>query len=65
MSKTEQIRTLFTEILNSIEALYESEEHSQKVPLGLSELAANCAVLLSIEELLFEALKVIEEAGNE
>jgi hypothetical protein len=65
MSKTEQIRTLFTEILNGITVLDQSEEHSQEVFLKMSEIAACAGILLSIEEILFEALETIEESGNE
>ena len=65
MTKTEQIKELFTGVLNNFVPLSDSEDHSQQAYLDKGEIAAYCGILLNIEELLFESLKAVEEATNE
>jgi len=65
MNKTEQIREMFNDMLNNIKpvedvSVLDSEELFKK-----AELTAHIAILVSLEELFFECMLAVEEAGNE
>jgi hypothetical protein len=63
VSKTQQLRALYHEILNQSE---EVNVHDSKEEI-LDKLGkiASVAILLNLEDLIFEALQTIEEPVNE
>jgi len=65
MTKTEQIRELFTDVLNAFVLLGDSEDHSQQAYLDKANMQAYLGILLGIEEILFECLEAVEESNDE